>query len=1129
MNRIFKTQWSPERHCFVVTDEHHRSHVRSAKGALTLLAVALLGLSTVSEASYVENGTVASTTTDVASARTSWESAEYQKDWGLTAMNASSAYALGFHGQNTAVGVMDSGALLQKHPELAGQRFHASRAQGTYTSTGNRYQTEVPGITDVFGNGNYKKGEAFDMDGNFIGQRNDSHGTHVTGTVGANRDGSEFHGVAWGADVWVGNTGGTDNTNYGPFQDYGYFYTAWSALAQDLVKANGTKRGGVINNSFGTNLRINTQSVSYATDTTAQTEYEYFLFQKQYAGGKTFVDAAWDAVKDTQVVQVITTGNRNFAMPYHRPLYPYFNPEAESHWIAVAGLAQVDATHYELVDNFNEAGNAKWWTVVAPGKKIYSSTVVDDHYVDVEEGSAIGDPGYAAWGGTSMAAPHVSGAMAVLMSRYPEMSAVQVRDVLLTTASHTNPDGTVFNHWTAEDGVPDVRYGWGVPDLQKGMYGPAQLLGTFAYDLSAGSLDVWTNDISQKALDARKAEDLAWMEHTENGTNLEADPYILTTDNPLPNIADSSIDPDDAAAWRKAYWEKRAQAIQAKLDTNGYNGALIKDGAGTLVLTGDNTYQGDTTVKAGTLLGFSESFGANNVNTGSANGHVIVEGGSFGLLSQYQDTLTQKGELSHRDDATHSVDITVKDQGTLLMTLGQETTAGKLTLAKNAKVTLRLDNPEQLKEAYTTGTLTTTLEASEIQIGDTAPTQPQARVRRALRAATEPTTTETLNTTNDYALFTSEVTRTGSTLTGTLSRDTAHTMASYANNANGVDIANHIEANPNSELFNTLLSANQADMRATFESLGDETLLNASNANVVNTLNLTQTVKNTALGLSGERVSLPSNRAQLWVTGMGHWSTLEQTGDDLDSDFYAGLMGAEIAPTTNTSIGAFIGGGQTENKAHTSKVKSNDLHLGLYGLATVNDTIGFQAGWTYSRLDTDTTRALQINTLHGLSQLDGHTNVHEVYGEISWLGFNQLSFRLEPYAGIAWMHTRSSDLDETVGGISLHTDNATRDLAVSTVGVRGALPWTAGSLPMKVTGNIVWSHFYGDTHPRATFFAGDEKLGTLEARHLTNLFTLGLGVDAQLTPSTSLSINYEGAYGSTVTSNGISATVKYRF
>ena len=37
-------------------------------------------------------------------------------------MNASSAYALGFHGQGAKIGVMDSGALLS-HPELNDARL----------------------------------------------------------------------------------------------------------------------------------------------------------------------------------------------------------------------------------------------------------------------------------------------------------------------------------------------------------------------------------------------------------------------------------------------------------------------------------------------------------------------------------------------------------------------------------------------------------------------------------------------------------------------------------------------------------------------------------------------------------------------------------------------------------------------------------------------------------------------------------------------------------------------------------------------------------------------------------------------------------------------------------------------
>ena len=49
------------------------------------------------------------------------------------------------------------------------------------------------------------------------------------------------------------------------------------------------------------------------------------------------------------------------------------------------------------------------------------------------------------------------------------------------------------------------------------MYGIGQFLGKFDYNMRAGSLDVWSNDISQTALDQRKREDLAWKTALRNG------------------------------------------------------------------------------------------------------------------------------------------------------------------------------------------------------------------------------------------------------------------------------------------------------------------------------------------------------------------------------------------------------------------------------------------------------------------------------------------------------------------------------------------------------------------------------------------------------------------------------------
>ena len=84
------------------------------------------------------------------------------------------------------------------------------------------------------------------------------------------------------------------------------------------------------------------------------------------------------------------------------------------------------------------------------------------------------------------------------------MTAIQVKDVMYTTASHIGANGQPFTNWTAAEGTPDVIYGWGMPDLEKGMYGPGQFLDHFEYRLSE-PLDVWSNDITEAGLQqARK-------------------------------------------------------------------------------------------------------------------------------------------------------------------------------------------------------------------------------------------------------------------------------------------------------------------------------------------------------------------------------------------------------------------------------------------------------------------------------------------------------------------------------------------------------------------------------------------------------------------------------------------------
>ncbi|WP_457302508.1 S8 family serine peptidase, partial [Phyllobacterium sp. P5_D12] len=135
-------------------------------------------------------------------------------------------------------------------------------------------------------------------------------------------------------------------------------------------------------------------------------------------------------------------------------------------------------------------GYTKWYCVSAPGHNTNTASFEGEGLNKKES--------YLNFTGTSAAAPHVLGALGLVMQRYPYLSNAQVRDVLLTTSSHMGK---------TSEGVPDDVYGWGLIDLKKAMSGPGQFLSRFNANLGEGVADTWVNDISQVALDQRQSDE----------------------------------------------------------------------------------------------------------------------------------------------------------------------------------------------------------------------------------------------------------------------------------------------------------------------------------------------------------------------------------------------------------------------------------------------------------------------------------------------------------------------------------------------------------------------------------------------------------------------------------------------
>lgn len=403
-----------------------------------------------------------SETADHAAALSSWTgAAEFKSDWGLAGMKAEYAYARGLSGAGVRLGAVDSG-FLPSHQEFAARGIRALTATGRYRDAGS--QLDGGGLS-------WRAGDAFDTPGVYqpdadlahhVG-RNDNHGNHVSGTIAAARNGVGMMGVAFGSQYAIANSNGTDASRYGSNMDYNYFHAAYDAVAASGARA--------INSSWG--------SPADADDYGSMDALAEAYARLEGAGKKTWLDAAADVAKERGVLHVWANGNAGDDNPSVRAGLPWFRPDIERYWIGVSTVDDAGKSY------FNRCGVGKYWCVAAPG-------------IDIDSASVEGVDKYQVSSGTSMSAPHVTGALGLLMERYPYLGNEEIRTILLTTASLRG---------AGPASVPDDTFGWGVPDLQRAMAGPAQLLGRFVADVPAGVSDRWANGIADTALKQRQVQE----------------------------------------------------------------------------------------------------------------------------------------------------------------------------------------------------------------------------------------------------------------------------------------------------------------------------------------------------------------------------------------------------------------------------------------------------------------------------------------------------------------------------------------------------------------------------------------------------------------------------------------------
>ncbi|WP_421414473.1 autotransporter outer membrane beta-barrel domain-containing protein [Serratia plymuthica] len=1011
--------------------------VNRAQWSAVLLCLAAIG--GAQAAPYVESGRQG----DPAS----WRSNEFNAEWGLGAIHAEQAYAAGYTGKGVKLGIFDQPVYAQ-HPEFASPGKVIN-----LVTTGIREYTD-PYIP-------VKKGDAFRYDGTPSVDSDGtlgSHGTHVGGIAAGNRDGGEMHGVAFNAQIISaenGDPGPEDGIILG--NDGAVYQAGWDALI-----ASGAR---IINNSWGIGI---TEKFDEGGKDPAYPHFTLADAQKQFdqikqilgtkAGGA--YQGAIDAAR-SGIVTIFAAGNDyNLNNPDAMAGLAYFVPEIAPNWLSVASLQDPNNSGDYSISTFSSrCGYTASFCVAAPGSKVYSSII---------EGNSLENltTGYAKYSGTSMAAPHVAGSIAVLMERFPYMTGAQVASVLKTT--------------TVDMGAPgiDALFGWGMIDLGKAIHGPGMF--------------VTEQDIPEefRVSGAYGPEQFV--------VNLPGIGAVLDKGKPTERVCDDIHCGLDV--WSNAI--------------SGHGG-LTKQGIGTLVLTGANTYAGPTLIDEGLLaingsvtsavtvqnagiLGGSGSVGALTARRGGT----VAPGNSIG-------TLNVANNVSFEPGSRYAVEVAPNGQSDRIHSGGSATIGG-------GEVAVSLENSPNL------------LSQSEVRslLGQ----------QYNILTADQGVSGQFSSTSSFSPFLDSGLSYQPNQVTLSIERnDTSFASVAQTHNERAVAAAADALAAGN-PVYESILNAGSAgEARQAFRQLSGQIHADIASAQVNDSRYLREALNGRLRQAEGLATApdIKSDEGGAWAQLLGAWdhASGDANATGYQASTYGVLLGLDSALADDGRLGVATGYTRTSlDGGYGSNADSDNYHLAVYGGKQFGE-LALRAGGAYTWHRIDTSRSVNYGTQSDRETAKYSARTEQVFAEAGY-SVKAGWVNLEPFANLAYINFQNNGISEDGGAAMLHGDKQHTDATVSTLGLRADTEWQASkTTSVALRSELGWQHQYGDLD-RGTglrFNGGNSPFVVNSVSASRDGAVLKASAEVAVNKNATLSLGYGGLLSQNHQDNSVNAGFTWHF
>lgn len=1043
----------------------------------------------------------------------SWRTTEFNRDWGLQAINADAAYARGLTGTGIRLGVFDSGSGLD-HDEFAGKDHRSlriadllldgSRCTNTtlidgpdacFASDGDdvsidyvTYDASVPqAIRDIIeSDPRYQQ----------VGIAFQTHGTHVAGTIAANRDGNGTHGVAFGADLTVAklffnsaqmwtDVGGGDYRvvsvgGVGP--DSTAFESMYAQMNEQGVRA--------VNHSWG-----------LSNEPTTVEDVDGL-----YADNMDYLDIFAEGSRSKGMIQVWAAGNNNAnaATPDVAPIagiyasLPRAFADIEPYWLSVVNVRQdAEPGSYVLDISSNRCGLSANWCLAAPGTDILSTVYGSDSALDVQllgdaDGNVMMDVlervptySYDRMTGTSMAAPHVTGALGLLFERFPYLDSAQVRDVLLTTATDLGAEG-----------VDDV-YGWGLMNLAAAVegYGSLRVDTDVVMNQKAGGLKVWEGD--------------AW----DDWTNDIGGPGKLTK---------------SGIGWLRLSGD------------NSFNGAVVREGV--LELDGVNTLTSAVDVTGGAFLlnGTLQNTALNSLGgssrittTGVLDGSdLTVTGGvvSFNGVQTGGSTFvgekgTLKGVGQLGDTTVAGIIAPGNSIGTLTINGDYVQTATGVYQAEVAPGS-RSDQLHVTGTATLGGSLVALPEPGIYYLGE------QFTFIQADGGVNGQFATTDFSAFSPFMQFSLAYTAAGARIEVTRGNALA-SSATTANQRAVATVADRLAINQGLPQPLTMLFPEQVG--SALDSLSGE--LHAATSAAL--LEGSRYVRDAALARRAGAAAPGADGGDatgVWVQALAGSTTLDGNSNTARTEANSnGLLVGADREFGGWQLGVLAGTGRTDVKqgeGRRAKSKVDNTHFGAYASHNWGG-FGLRGGLALSEHEVDSTRELAFAGYSDTLSARYDARTRQAFIEAAYR-FGGREAGLEPYLQVARVEVDTKHVNEGGGAAALQGSVDDVRTTLATAGVRfdkGLKASFQQDSWLHVRGAVAYRHASGDRNPAARlgFATGSDSFVVNGAPIADSAVVAELGLSAWLTAKQQLELGYSGQFGDESRDHGANLRWSVRF